>query len=161
MKKNGKSMPEAEPRPPSRRDPLSKGLILVVEDDLDISKMLRIDLDSQGYETHLTKQGKEVLEICIQNMPDAVILDPNLPDISGGEVYKELRSNPKTKHIPVVFIPEDSEEAHQAFMGLKLGKKDKVITQPFDIEELKRYIEGVIPKNPDAPGTVLWKSDKG
>ena len=141
--------------PPSRRDPLRKGLILVAEDDPDLSKLLRIYLESQGIEVVLTKKGQAVVEICIQNIPDAIILDEGLPDINGAEVYRKLRSNPKTKHIPVAFMPKSS-----SIPKLKLGTKDKIITKPFDVEEIKGYIEGVMPKNPRAPGAILWQSDQ-
>lgn len=129
--------------PPSRRDPLRKGLILVAEDDPDLSKLLRIYLKAQGIEVVLTKKGQAVVEICIQNIPDAIILDENLPDINGAEVYRKLRSNSKTKHIPVAFMPKSS-----SIPKLKLRTKDKIITKPFDVEEIKGYIEEVIPKNP-------------
>ncbi|MGD8517537.1 MAG: response regulator, partial [Anaerolineae bacterium] len=75
---------------------MSKGRLLIVEDDFDISNMLRIYFDSQGYETIVAPRGKEALEICRRNLPNLVILDIMLPDINGYEVCTQLRSNLRT-----------------------------------------------------------------
>ncbi|MGD8398775.1 MAG: response regulator, partial [Anaerolineae bacterium] len=62
---------------------MSKGRLLIVEDDFDISNMLRIYFDSQGYETIVATHGREALETCRRKLPNLVILDIMLPDIDG------------------------------------------------------------------------------
>ncbi|HSJ54358.1 MAG TPA: response regulator, partial [Anaerolineae bacterium] len=70
---------------------MSKGRLLVVEDDFDISNMLRIYFDSQGYETIIATRGEEALDMCRRKLPNLVILDIMLPDINGYEVCRSLR----------------------------------------------------------------------
>ena len=62
---------------------MGKGRILVVEDDIDISKMLRIYFDSQGYEVLVANRGNDALDICRTKLPNVVVLDIKLPDIDG------------------------------------------------------------------------------
>ena len=80
---------------------MGKGRILVVEDDIDISKMLRIYFDSQGYEVLVATRGNDALDICRTKLPNVIVLDINLPDIDGYEVCRILRSNTRTKHLLV------------------------------------------------------------
>jgi DNA-binding response OmpR family regulator len=121
---------------------MSTGRILVVEDDPDISKMLRIYFDSQGYEVLLEMRGGDALETCAKKMPNVVVLDINLPDMDGYAVCRELRGNLRTKHIPIIFLTQKDERSDK-IKGLELGADD-YITKPFDIEELKLRVQGAI-----------------
>ena len=121
---------------------MSTGRILVVEDDPDISKMLRIYFDSQGYEVLLEMRGNSVLETCAKKMPNVIILDINLPDINGYEVCRQLRENLRTKHIPIIFLTQKDDRSDR-IKGLEMGADD-YITKPFDIEELKLRVGGAI-----------------
>ncbi|HMQ50828.1 MAG TPA: response regulator [Anaerolineae bacterium] len=121
---------------------MAKGRILVVEDDPDISKMLRIYFDSQGYEVLVAVRGSEALEICRKKLPNVVVLDIQLPDIDGYEVCRSLRSNTRTSYVPIIFLTQKDERSDK-IAGLELGADD-YITKPFDIEELKLRVEGAI-----------------
>ncbi len=121
---------------------MGKGRILVVEDDLDISKMLRIYFDSQGYEVLVANRGQEALDICRTKLPNVIVLDINLPDIDGYEVCRVLRSNTRTSYVPIIFLTQRDERSDK-IAGLELGADD-YITKPFDIEELKLRVEGTI-----------------
>ncbi|MDM8519133.1 response regulator [Anaerolineales bacterium HSG6] len=121
---------------------MSKGRILVVEDDLDISKMLRIYFDSQGYEVFVANRGNDALETVRRKLPDVAILDINLPDIDGYEICRTLRANVRTSQVPVIFLTQKDERSDK-IAGLELGADD-YITKPFDIEELKLRVEGAI-----------------
>jgi CheY-like chemotaxis protein len=121
---------------------MSKGRILVVEDDLDISKMLRIYFDSQGYEVLVANRGNDALEIVRRKLPDVAILDINLPDIDGYEICRTLRTNVRTSQVPVIFLTQKDERSDK-IAGLELGADD-YITKPFDIEELKLRVDGAI-----------------
>jgi DNA-binding response OmpR family regulator len=90
---------------------MSKGRILVVEDDRDISKMLRIYFDSQGYEVLVASRGQDALEKCRSELPNIVVLDIMLPDIDGYEVCRRLRSNLRTSHIPILFLTQKDERS--------------------------------------------------
>jgi PleD family two-component response regulator len=121
---------------------MNKGRILVVEDDLDISNMLRIYFDSQGYEVLVAGRGGDALELCRKKLPHVVVLDIMLPDMDGYEVCKKLRSNLRTSHIPIMFLTQKDERMDK-IAGLELGADD-YITKPFDIEELKFRIQNAV-----------------
>ncbi len=113
---------------------MSKGRLLIVEDDFDISNMLRIYFDSQGYESNVATRGEEALEICRRKLPNLIILDIMLPDINGYEVCRQLRANLRTSHIPIIFLTQRDERSDQ-IAGLELGADD-YITKPFDLQLL-------------------------
>ncbi len=121
---------------------MSKGRILVVEDDVDISNMLRIYFSSQGYETTVAGRGREALDRCKQQLPHVIVLDIMLPDIDGYEVCTQLRTNLRTSHIPIIFLTQKDERSDK-IAGLELGADD-YITKPFDIEELRLRVQGAI-----------------
>ncbi|NLF14222.1 MAG: response regulator [Anaerolineaceae bacterium] len=121
---------------------MSKGRLLVVEDDFDISNMLRIYFDSQGYETIIATRGEEALDLCRRKLPNLVILDIMLPDINGYEVCRSLRNNLRTSHIPIIFLTQRDERSDQ-IAGLELGADD-YITKPFDLQLLLLRVEGAL-----------------
>ena len=90
---------------------MNKGRILVVEDDLDIANMLRIYFDSQGYEVHVAGRGGDALELCRKKLPHVIVLDIMLPDMDGYEVCKKLRSNLRTRHVPIMFLTQRDERS--------------------------------------------------
>ena len=121
---------------------MSKGRILVVEDDLDICQMLRLYFDSQGYEVLTVTRGNDALDVCRKKQPNVVVLDIMLPDMDGYDVCRELRGNLRTSHIPIIFLTQKDERSDK-IAGLELGADD-YITKPFDIEELKLRIQGAM-----------------
>ncbi len=121
---------------------MSKGLLLIVEDDSDISSMLRIYFESQGYEAVTVARGGEALEVCRRKLPSLVILDILLPDVDGYEVCKRLRGNLRTSHIPIIFLTRKDERSDQ-IAGLELGADD-YITKPFDLQLLMLRVEGAL-----------------
>ena len=124
---------------------MSKTRLLVVEDDCDISNMLRIYFTAQGYEVDAALRGIEALEKTRQVMPNLIILDIMLPDIDGYEVCRNLRMNTRTSHIPIIFLTQRDERSDR-LQGLELGA-DNYITKPFDIEELKLYVQNAIARS--------------
>jgi len=118
---------------------MAKGRILVVEDDNDISNMLRIYFQSQGYEVVVAPRGGEALERCRQQLPHVIVLDIMLPDIDGYEVCTQLRTSLRTSHILIIFLTQKDERSDR-IAGLELGADD-YITKPFDIEELRLRVQ--------------------
>jgi len=121
---------------------MNKARLLVVEDDPDISNMLKIYFTSQGYEVDAALRGATALEKTRQGMPHLIVLDIMLPDIDGYEVCRNLRTNARTSHIPVIFLTQKDERSDK-LQGLELGADD-YITKPFDIEELKLRVQNAI-----------------
>jgi PleD family two-component response regulator len=121
---------------------MSNGRILVVEDDFDISNMLRIFFEGQEYNVEVAARGNDALELCRKRLPDLIILDIMLPDMDGYAVCQELRTTTRTSHIPIIFLTQRDERSDR-IAGLELGADD-YITKPFDIEELKLRVRTAI-----------------
>jgi DNA-binding response OmpR family regulator len=121
---------------------MSKGRILVVEDDLDIANMLRIYFTGQGYQITLAGNGDQALDFARQELPNLIVLDIILPDMDGYEVCKTLRSGARTRNIPIIFLTQKDERSDR-IAGLELGADD-YITKPFDIEELRLRVQNAI-----------------
>jgi PleD family two-component response regulator len=124
---------------------MGKARLLIVEDDLDISNMLRIYFSSQGYEVDTAPRGSDALEKTRQNLPHLIVLDIMLPDIDGFEVCRILRTNTRTSHVPIIFLTQKDERSDK-LQGLELGADD-YITKPFDIEELKLRVQRAIERS--------------
>ncbi len=124
---------------------MGKARLLIVEDDFDISNMLRIFFSGQGYDVDVALRGTEALEKTRHVMPHLIILDIMLPDIDGYEVCRSLRLSTRTSHIPVIFLTQRDERTDR-LQGLELGA-DNYITKPFDIDELKLYVQNAIARS--------------
>ncbi len=121
---------------------MSKGRILVVEDDFDISTMLRIYFTGQGFEVSVAPRGGDALEMTRKSLPHLIVLDIMLPDMDGYSVCRYLRTTTRTSHIPIIFLTQKDERSDK-IAGLELGADD-YITKPFDIEELKLRVKNQI-----------------
>jgi len=109
--------------------------ILLVEDELPFRQIYRDAMHMYGYETFEAEDGQEALEVLKTNKPDLILLDLVLPNKSGFDVLRELKSNDEFKHIPVIVysVLEDKENIDRA---LKLGADDftfKGITPAVDV----------------------------
>ncbi len=116
--------------------------ILIVEDDEDLMEMLRGYFHVQGYDVLRANWGEEALQIAATKMPDLILEDVRLPDIDGFEVVRRLRSDRKTKNIPVIFLT-DRRAKRDRLAGLELGAVD-YITKPFDVQELRLRVQNAI-----------------
>jgi DNA-binding response OmpR family regulator len=123
----------------------AKSTILIVEDDLDIADMLNAYFRVQGYEVRTVNWGEDGVRLCQSEKTDLVILDIRLPDIDGFEVAKRLRSNRKTKEIPIIFLTEKRERADR-LKGLQL-QADDYVTKPFDIQELRLRVRNALQRS--------------
>jgi diguanylate cyclase (GGDEF)-like protein len=121
---------------------MGKARLLVVEDDIDIGNMLKIYFSGMDFDVDVAVRGSDALERTKQVLPHLIVLDIMLPDIDGYEVCRNLRTNMRTSHIPVIFLTQKDERSDK-LQGLELGADD-YITKPFDIEELKLRVQGAI-----------------
>lgn len=121
---------------------MSKPRILVVEDDFDISTMLKIYFTGQDFEVDIASRGSMAMDKTKHGLPHLIVLDIMLPDIDGYEVCRRLRTNKRTSHIPIIFLTQKDERSDK-LQGLEMGADD-YITKPFDIEELKFRIKNAI-----------------
>lgn len=116
--------------------------LLIVEDDLDLSEMLTAYFGVQGYTIYAAAWGEEAVAIALEMRPDLVVLDIRLPDIDGYEVARQIRSERRTEHTPIIFLTERRERTDK-LTGLELGVVD-YITKPFDIQELRLRVRNIL-----------------
>ncbi|PKA96446.1 DNA-binding response OmpR family regulator [Flavobacteriaceae bacterium MAR_2009_75] len=113
--------------------------ILIIEDDLEIIKLLEIHLTDLIYNTSKATDGAEGLKMALEKDYDLILLDLTLPTMDGIEICKRLRS---TKQTPVIMLTAKSEEIDRV-LGLEIGADD-YITKPFSIRELLARIKAVL-----------------
>jgi CheY-like chemotaxis protein len=117
--------------------------ILLIEDDLDIQKMVRLSLKYQGgHEVVVASGGKEGLEKAAHENPDLILLDVMMPEMDGYETIKELKSQPGTRHIPVVFLSARAQQA-EIQKGRELGAIGYLV-KPFDPMMLASQLEALM-----------------
>ncbi len=117
-------------------------LILIVEDDPNISDMLITFLRTKQYRAIATPFGGSVVEICQNHSPHLILLDINLPDVNGYEVCRRLRDNLATRNTPIIFLTQKNQRDDR-IVGLDSGADD-YITKPFDMEELRLRINNAM-----------------
>jgi len=106
--------------------------ILIIEDELDLIKGLKLNLSDEGFEVDSAVTGTEGLRKAVEETPDLIILDIMLPEMDGLEVCRKLRQ--KNISTPVIMLTAKGEEIDKV-VGLELGADD-YITKPFSIREL-------------------------
>lgn len=126
---------------------MSKKKVLVVDDEENIVELIRMNLESSGYEVIDAYTGMEAITKTNSLIPDLILLDLMLPDIDGLQLCQMLRLNEQTKDIPIIMITAKSEESDKV-KGLYMGADD-YITKPFGIRELEARVK-----------TVLRRADK-
>ena len=108
--------------------------ILIVEDEDDIARLIAINLDAEGYETHVTTRGDEAFDRAVELRPDLVILDLMLPGVDGVEVCRQLRNDPRTAAVSIIMLTARTLTDDRV-SGLEAGADD-YIDKPFDLDEL-------------------------
>jgi two-component system phosphate regulon response regulator PhoB len=116
--------------------------ILVVEDEEDIRQILAYNLGQSGHEVLTADRGAAGLDLARKERPELVLLDLMLPDISGLEVCRQLKSDPALREIPVMMLTARSEEIDRV-VGFELGADDYVV-KPFSVRELILRVQAVL-----------------
>ncbi len=118
-------------------------LILIVEDEEDLVTALQYNLERDGYQTRAARDGAAALELAAQRpLPDLILLDLMLPDMSGKDVCRQIRSDPETRHIPIMMATAKGEEVDRV-IGFEVGADDYVV-KPFSVRELLLRIRAII-----------------
>ena len=129
--------------------------ILVVEDEENISQTLRYNLTREGYEVSEASTGTRALEVAREVSPDLILLDLMLPEMSGLEVCRVLRSEMTT---PILMLTAKAGEIDKV-VGLQVGADDYV-TKPFSLNELLARVAAMLRRaelsggQPDRPGEI-------
>ncbi|MBP3886680.1 MAG: response regulator transcription factor [Cellulosilyticum sp.] len=116
--------------------------ILVVDDDTNISELISLYLNKEGYETREVANGRLAVEVFEEYRPDLVLLDIMLPGMDGYDVCKEIR---KTSRTPIIMLTAKGE-VFDKVLGLELGADDYMV-KPFDPKELMARVKAVLRRN--------------
>ena len=125
--------------------------ILVVEDEPDIQELIRYHLDQAGFQVETAANGNVGLQALRRRRPNLVVLDLMLPDRSGTELCREIRSDPDLKDIPIIMVTARTDEVDR-LVGFELGADDYV-AKPFSPRELTLRVRAVLRRsaaNPEA-----------
>jgi two-component system cell cycle response regulator DivK len=121
---------------------MGKAKVLYIEDNLDNMILVKRVLEIEGYEVITVQTGTEGLARAIEDRPDIIITDINLPDIDGYEITNSLKKDNKTAHIPVVAMTANvmkKDREHVFDAGC-----DGYISKPIDVDELPEQIENFL-----------------
>lgn len=127
---------------------MNSGKILIVDDEEGILKLLKIDLEADGYTVFTAKTGQEAIRKTWHTSPDLILMDVVLPDMNGGEVVKALKANPSTSQTPVLFLTalcSKQEEREQAELKVD-NRRYLTLAKPFTSKELLTQIKSVLQK---------------
>ena len=116
--------------------------ILLVDDERDIIDLISIHLQREDHQVFAVGNGLRAVPAAIQHEPDLVVLDLMLPGLDGISVFKALRAEPKTRHIPVIMLTARGM-AGDRIAGLETGADD-YLTKPFSPRELLLRIQAVL-----------------
>ncbi len=116
--------------------------ILIVDDEQDLSGLLDYNLKAEGFETEVAATGASALAKARSFEPDLVLLDLMLPDISGHEVIRLLKAEPRFARTAVVMVTARGQEQDRV-QGLELGADDYVV-KPFAVKELVLRVKAVL-----------------
>jgi two-component system phosphate regulon response regulator PhoB len=120
----------------------TKPLVLIVEDEEALVTLLHYNLDKEGYRVAIARDGEEASVSIDENLPDLIVLDWMLPEMSGLELCRRLRGRTKTRNIPIIMLTARGQETDR-IRGLDMGADD-YITKPFSMTELLARVRAVL-----------------
>lgn len=134
-----------------------RATVLLVEDEAAQREILRYNLEAEGFEVVVARDGEEALERVAEGLPDLILLDWMMPHVSGLEVCRRLRARPETRGIPILMLSARSEEVDKV-RGLETGADDYVI-KPYSVAELMARLRAHLRRTrPAIAGEVLeWQ----
>jgi two-component system, OmpR family, phosphate regulon response regulator PhoB len=131
--------------------------ILIVEDEKDLQEVLAYNLRQAGHIPILAADAREAMASVAAQPPDLILLDLMLPDVSGIEVCRTLKSDPATRDVPVVMVTAKGEEIDRV-VGFELGADDYVV-KPYSVRELILRLQAILRRRAgpgDAAGTAAF-----
>lgn len=116
--------------------------ILIVEDEPAIATLIRFNLEATGYRVATAERVSDAEKLLKNELPDLILMDYMLPDVSGVEYIQQLRGQTRTQNLPIIMLTARSEESDKE-LGLNIGADD-YITKPFSPRELIARINALL-----------------
>ena len=133
-------------------------LVLLVEDEPAQREVLSYNLEAEGFRVIQAEDGEEAMSFVRDELPDLIVLDWMMPNLSGLEVCRRLKSRPETRKVPVIMLSARSEEVDRV-RGLETGADDYVI-KPYSVVELMARVKANLRRaRPSTVGVVLEFQD--
>lgn len=117
--------------------------ILYIEDKQEMLDLVQLIVTKRGHTFVGARNGTLGLEMLPSVQPDVILLDLMMPDVDGWEVFRIIRSNPDTAHIPIIVVTASGQSLAQV-QGLYLTRDDEYITKPFIPQDLLSAINRVL-----------------
>ena len=117
---------------------MPKGTVLVVEDQASFREFLQLGLNKLGLEVVTALTGKIALTRAREHNPDLILLDVMLPDMDGYEICREMREQPETTLVPIIFVSAVSSEKHIQ-RAMAAGATDYLV-KPLSMEDIKNLV---------------------
>jgi DNA-binding response OmpR family regulator len=124
--------------------PPPKPRVVIADDDPDIRRLVQITVTNAGCDVTVAADGEEAVTLIRTLTPDLVILDVLMPRMDGWEVAKELKSDPATAPIPIMFLTSRGQE-HDVLEGFNSGAADYMV-KPFSPRELQVRVRAILAK---------------
>jgi len=132
--------------------------VLVVEDEAAQREVLSYNLEAEGFRVARAEDGETALMLVSEELPDVIVLDWMLPNVSGIEVCRRLKMRPETRSVPVIMLSARSEEVDRV-RGLETGADDYVV-KPYSVIELMARVRAQLRRTrPSAVGQQLVFDD--
>ena len=132
--------------------------VLIVEDEAAQREVLAYNLEAEGYRVAQADNGEEALLMVAEDAPDLIVLDWMLPNVSGIEVCRRLKSRPETRAVPIIMLSARSEEV-DLVRGLETGADDYMV-KPYSVMELMARVRTQLRRSrPSAMGEILEYQD--
>jgi len=116
--------------------------IVIVEDDEDIADSIRSNLEREGFRVRIASTGEDALNLILERPPNLLLLDLNLPYMSGFELCRRLRAEATTARLPILMLTARTDEADKV-LGLNIGADD-YITKPFSMREMVARVNAAL-----------------
>jgi len=120
-----------------------KAKIMVVEDDLDEAELLKMILESEGYEALCALNGKDALEKLESARPDLIILDIMMPEMDGFAFCSRFRSSPENKDTPIILmtaVAQHIQDSRYPLDGVMRAEAEEYLEKPIEPEELLKTV---------------------
>lgn len=122
---------------------MSRSVVLLVDDNTTHQYSLRKHLEESGYEVLQAHSGNEAGQMAVAHRPDLILLDINLPDVSGFTICQQLKADPRTNSIPVVFHSATHDTASARSQARDLGAVS-FLSYPIDVDHLINVLKAAI-----------------
>lgn len=129
--------------------------ILVIDDDIAINELIKVNLELNGYNVLQAHDGTTGFAIAKQELPDLIILDVMMPEVDGYTVAQRIRQNPTTEETPILMLTALSQ-LNDKVKGFNIGVDDYLV-KPFEMEELHVRVKALLKRSRKIPESMATK----